>query len=123
MRRRARHGSGLAYALTAALLAVIAVLTLVPQAPGPPGPPGVDKIAHFVAFAVLVLPLGLARPDKWVWVAGAALVYGAAIEVIQPQVGRSAEGADLLADGAGVFFGLVATRIWLRYYASNGSSG
>lgn len=120
---KAYHGYGRAYALTAFLVVVIAVLTLAPQAPGPPGPPGVDKIAHFVAFAMLVLPLGLTRTDNWVWVASAALIYGAAIELIQPQVGRGAEWGDLFADGAGVVFGLLGARIWLCYRAAKGSSG
>ena len=98
----------MAYALTALLALVIALLTLMPQAPGPEGIPGFDKLAHFAAFAALAAPLSWRDPHLWRAVALATLAYGGLIEIVQPFTGRSAEWADLLADGAGAFAGAIA---------------
>ncbi|WP_297772146.1 VanZ family protein [uncultured Roseovarius sp.] len=96
----------MAYLLTALIAALIALLTLTPQMPGPPGFPGVDKLAHSVAFLLLVFPISVTRPRKWRIVGLWAMCYGALIEIVQPHVGRSAEWADLLADGVGVAIGI-----------------
>lgn len=80
-----------------------------------------DWVAHGVLFALLA----------WVWcgpaaragrvggvllAATGAVAYGAAIEVVQMQLGyRSGEWMDLAADAAGVAVGaLVAAGIWPR---------
>ncbi|GHF33450.1 VanZ family protein [Seohaeicola zhoushanensis] len=90
----------LALAATAAIAVAIAVTTLMPVS-GRPGPPGMDKIAHWLAFALLALPLAVAAPRSLVWLLPLSLAYGGAIELIQPHVGRSRELADFLADAAG----------------------
>lgn len=95
-----------ALALTALFGLVIALGTLTPPGGGAPLPLS-DKALHFIAFAGLVLPLGWARPGWWPWVAALALAYGAAIETIQPHLGRSGDWADLLADLLGVGAGLL----------------
>lgn len=101
-----RRATRWAILLTVALAVVIATLTLTP--PIQTGmPAGSDKSYHLVAFVALTVPLATVRP-RW----GAALfvlfsAYGAAIEFIQPHVGRSQELADLIADMAGVALGLV----------------
>ncbi|HEY9040516.1 MAG TPA: VanZ family protein [Roseovarius sp.] len=89
-----------AWSATLLLAAVLCVLTLSP--PGPAvGPPAPDKLYHFIGFGILALPLSLAYPHRaWAVVAG-VIAFGAAIEVIQPFVGRGAEWADLLADALG----------------------
>ncbi len=80
-----------------------------------------DQVAHGLLFAVLA----------WVWcrpfaragrlrgvvaAAVAAVAYGAAIELVQIQLGyRSGEWMDLVADAVGVAAGaLLATRLWPR---------
>ncbi|GGE32537.1 hypothetical protein GCM10011360_20490 [Primorskyibacter flagellatus] len=69
---------------------------------------GSDKLHHLVAFGLLTLPLSVTRP-RWIpWVLLAAVAYGAAIEIIQPYVGRFREWADLLADAAGALIGAAA---------------
>ena len=98
----------MALALTALLALVIALLTLTPQAPGPDGIPGFDKLAHFVAFAALSIPLCLRYPRLWRTLALTTLAYGGLIEIIQPLTGRSADWGDLLANGAGAFAGAFA---------------
>ncbi|MGM0662071.1 MAG: VanZ family protein [Pseudomonadota bacterium] len=102
----------MAYYPTVFLALIIAWLTLTPVAPGPPGVPGLDKIGHVVAFAALAAPFAWRMPQRWWVVALAALGYGVLIELVQPLVGRSREGADLLADGTGAFLGAwIAARI------------
>ncbi|MFB9149202.1 VanZ family protein [Roseovarius ramblicola] len=95
----------MAHALTALLALVIALITLLPLPPGPAGVPGLDKLAHFVTFAVLAVPLAWRFPHLWRAVALMGLVYGGLIEIVQPYMGRSAEWADLVADGLGAVLG------------------
>lgn len=67
--------------------------------------PGSDKLHHVLAFAILALPLAVARP-RWIPVTGLLLaVYGGLIEIIQPWVGRSRDLADWQADLAGILLG------------------
>lgn len=93
--------------LTVGLAALIAFLTLRP--PIETGmPAGSDKIYHFVAFAALSFPLAVVRPRWSTFLLVLFTAYGAAIEIIQPYVGRSGEWADLLADVTGIAGGIAA---------------
>lgn len=94
-----------AYGLTAALATLIALLTLLPLPAPPLTDDGGDKIYHFIAFAGLMLPVATLRPQALVWMIPAALLFGAAIEIIQPVVNRSADFGDFVADAAGVLAG------------------
>lgn len=69
-----------------------------------------DKAAHFVAFGVILLCLGLlfSRLPRIVLVIGAVIV-GGAVEIIQGLTGRDASWGDLLADGLGA---LLVFLIW-----------
>lgn len=97
------------------LIAVfIGVTTLTPPSEGGEPLPIPDKLAHLIAFLVLVLPLGLASISYMRWLAPVALFYGGAIELIQPSFGRSAEWADFAADAAGVILGLAICWLWAR---------
>ncbi len=105
--------------MTFLLALVIAVLTLMPMPAGGSGVPGSDKLHHFLAFACLAFPLPLLRPRLTIWVILAVILYGGAIELIQPFFGRQAEWADLLADALGAVVGAVVARqlgILLRRY-------
>ena len=88
--------------LTLLIGAAIGWFTLTP--PDPPGSPLplTDKQLHALAFGILVLPVALSRPRALLWLAPLALAYGAAIELIQPSVGRTGEWTDLWADGVGI---------------------
>lgn len=92
--------------LTFFLALAIAITTLMPSTGGTAPLLGLDKLAHLVAFALLVLPLSLRAPHRWplIWIA--AVAYGGLIEIVQPHVGRGAEWADLLADGLGAGLGI-----------------
>lgn len=91
---------------TLALAGAIAILTLMPPTQVDM-PSGSDKPAHFIAFLALALPLAVVRP-RW---SGVLLLvftaFGAAIEMLQPYVGRSRESADLIADVAGIACGML----------------
>ena len=52
---------------------------------------------------------------RLIWLIPAALLFGAAIEIVQPFVGRSAEVGDFVADVVGAACGLAsgyALRVW-----------
>jgi VanZ family protein len=92
-------------ALTTTLLmaTAIAVLSLypVPQS----GLPGSDRAHHFLAYALLSLPLSMVRPLFAPVTFLAASMYGGAIEFVQPAVGRMQEGGDLIANVMGAAVG------------------
>ena len=96
----------LAVQVTLGLAAFIAYLTLSPPS-SDPGLPIPDRLAHLLAFAGLIFPCALLYRRSLVWMVPAALLFGAAIEVIQPSVGRTAELADFTADAAGVALGVL----------------
>ena len=97
----ARHV--LAIFATGALAVAIAYLTLTPLQVGLDL--GSDKLYHFIAFAALVLPCALFYAPTLIWVLPAAILFGGAIELIQPYVGRGGELADFGADALGVLIG------------------
>jgi VanZ family protein len=96
--------------------AVIALATLSPPGDGAPLPIG-DKELHALAFALLVLPVGWIRQGWWVALAVLAVIYGGAIELLQPLVSRSAEWADWGADAIGVALGLLPGQLRRRLLA------
>jgi VanZ family protein len=59
-----------------------------------------------IAFAALILPGTLLYLRSLIWLIPAALAFGAAIELVRPLVGRSAEVTDFMADVVGVACGL-----------------
>lgn len=82
----------------------IATLTPIPQSVEVGGS---DKLHHVIGFGALMLPVAALRP-RWIPVTAIALAfYGAAIEIVQPYVGRHCEFADWTADVAGIILGAV----------------
>ena len=110
-----RHATRWAIVLTIALGVVIAVLTLTPPIEAE-GPAGSDKLYHFTAFLALALPLALVRPRWSMMLFIIFSAYGAAIEILQPHVGRSREFADLIADMAGIVCGIGAALLLRRVH-------
>ncbi|MFU8776886.1 MAG: VanZ family protein [Roseovarius sp.] len=92
--------------LTFLLMLAIGITTLMPSSEGASSLVGLDKLAHVVAFGVLVIPMTLQYPRHWplIWIA--AVAYGGLIEIVQPYFGRGAEWADLAADGLGAGLGI-----------------
>ncbi len=107
--KRTERPVRLVWWLTAALVLLIGFATLTPLPQGQAAP-GSDKLYHFIAFAVLVLPLGWAYPRYVFAIVIAAAIYGGLIEVIQPHFGRGAELLDALAGGAGALAGALIGR-------------
>ena len=100
----------------AALIVVVSWLAWSP-APPPEATSGWDKLDHFAAFGSLscmaALGWGWAR---WRAVAAALVAYGVLIEWVQSFIpSRTAELADLLADGVGIALGLFALRCLLHH--------
>ncbi len=97
----------------------LALLTLAPVA-NLPSAPGGDKLHHLLAFLLLGLLARLGWPRHrylTAWLPG-LLAYGAAIELVQGLLPwRSAELADLAADGAGL---LLAGALWWLLFRGRG---
>lgn len=99
-----------------ALLAAVLILSLTPIPPQPVVFDGVDKIEHALAYAALtlLLCLGFLRSDSkpLLGTAFAAPVFllSAAIEAIQPFVGRTFDWFDM---GSNAFGALTGWLLWL----------
>lgn len=104
----------IANASTLLLAMIIAFLTLAPvTAPNIIGTAS-DKLYHVIAFAALTFPMALLYPPRAKTVLICAILLGAAIEIIQPTVGRTASVLDFVADVVGAVLGMVAGRIFGR---------
>jgi len=103
--------AGVALSLLAAV--VVGIATLTPAPSGPAEIPHLDKLMHFLGFFGIVLPVACVLPGR-VWpIVALATGFGAAIEVIQPFVGRGAEWGDLAANVAGAVCAALMGR-WLH---------
>lgn len=107
--------------LAVLLSGVIGVLTLIPTS-AVPGAPGGDKLHHLLAFGSLAFAAVLAWPHRWVLVIVVVALYGGAIELIQPYVGRSGEWADWFADLVGAILGGALARVCLPPSAAPGAA-
>lgn len=105
------------------VLAATIIASLLPESHSSVGrvPPIVTNLAHIPSFAVLTL-LTAVVVARWVkvsgWILGgvvlAVVTFGAAIELIQPVVGRTANLSDVAFNlvGAGVASGVYY--LWFR---------
>lgn len=116
-----RRARGLWLVSTIAIALLIAVLTLTPTPHLPGNGHHLDKLAHMIAFFVLVVPTAALWPRASAWIGLLAVLYGGVIEVIQPYTGRSAEFGDLLADGIGVGLGILVGTALRRYHRLRGT--
>ncbi len=92
--------------ITLFILFIISFLSLLPV-DELPEVAGSDKLHHFVAYAGLIFFVALRKPSYWwVWVL-AFIVWGGAIELIQPYVNRYAEWLDFLVNTLGILFGVL----------------
>ena len=90
---------------TLCLAVVIAAATLTPGA-GKLAPQGADKLFHTAGFAMLVMPMLMVQLKTGLVIAPMALLFGGAIELIQPYVNRFGDLSDFWADFAGVLIGV-----------------
>ena len=105
-------------ALSTVLLAAVFFVCLQPGL-GFPAPDGLDKVEHLAAYVLLALWFtGLVARGRYWAVAAGLMAMGLLIEVLQwrMNLGRSAEGLDMLANtlgvGIGIAIALLATGGW-----------
>ena len=79
-----------------------------------PKAPGGDKLHHFIAYACLTFPMMFADAPRWPRILIPAIIYGGAIELIQPYVNRYGEWLDFAANGAGCLIGAGLALLALR---------
>jgi hypothetical protein len=105
-------------ALTVVALSAITALSLWPL-DELPRMPGTDKTHHVIAYAVLMLPAALRKPDRWILIGLFFVGYGGAIELLQPHVNRYGEWLDFLANAAGVACGIVIAVLVNFFFSTN----
>lgn len=96
--------------LTLGIAFLILFLSLQPPGEGDTKLLVSDKLLHFVAYGVMVLPVSLDRIFPQLLVFVIAFIYGGGIELVQPFWGREADIMDLWANTAGIIFGILIAR-------------
>jgi len=102
-------------AITLITLAAITALSLWP--PGRlPAIPGSDKTHHFIAYAALIFPTVLRKPNYWPLIGLFFISWSGAIELLQPYVNRYGEWPDMTANTSGLVCGLLAAKLSNRLF-------
>ena len=101
--------SGLVISFMIALVTAVLTLSAIPSDAMVIN--GLDKAYHFIAFALIIFPLIVTDSRRWYWAVPLVILYGGAIELIQPTVGRNAEWLDFGADVTGVLAGAALAEI------------
>ena len=96
--------------ITLFTLAAITTLSLWPLEKLP-SVPGGDKIHHFVAYAALMFPTALRKPNYWKLIGLLFIAYSGAIELLQPYVNRYGEWLDMAVNTIGVVCGLLVVEL------------
>ncbi|MCC5959697.1 VanZ family protein [Roseinatronobacter sp. S2] len=105
----------IALVMSVILLVVVTVLLLMPVPDGDGRlPRHVDKLVHFSVFFAVAFPAYVARMRFWPVILVGLVLYGGAVELIQPHFGRSAEFADFIANSLGVMAALPCA-VWFRH--------
>ena len=94
-------------------LTIIAALSCWPQEKLP-SVPGTDKAHHLIAYAILMFPTALRKPNKWILFCLLFIAFSGVIELLQPYVNRSEEWLDFAANVTGVICGLIIA--WVINY-------
>jgi VanZ family protein len=79
---------------------------------------GIDKLAHFTLFTTWATAVrrDFAPNFRWPWVLATGIAYSVLTEVLQIKVeGRAFDYADILADGAGLIFGMLMGGYFLSW--------
>jgi VanZ family protein len=97
-------------AFTIFILAIITTLSLWPQE-NLPSVPGTDKIHHIIAYAALMFPIALRKPDKWIVFGLLFIAYSGVIELLQPYVNRHSDWLDMAANATGVICGIIIAKL------------
>ena len=100
------------------LLIIIAVIAYLSITPVETISIGNDKVGHFIAYASLMINLGLltySNRKKYMLVIVLALFYGGSLEIIQHYVpGRFMSIYDMLANSGGVLLGVLIINFFYK---------
>ena len=96
--------------LTFVTLAVITLSSLWPL-DKLPSVPGTDKTHHVIAYAILMFPTAVRKPDRWILFGLFFIAYSGAIELFQPYVNRYGDWLDMAANTTGVVCGLIVAEL------------
>ena len=105
-------------ATTLITLAAITALSLWPLGKLP-SVPGSDKTHHFIAYAALMFPTALRKPNYWPLIGLFFISWSGAIELLQPYVNRYGEWPDMTANTLGLVCGLLAAQLTNRFFPVN----
>ena len=97
--------------LTLVIALLIVFLSLQPPGEGNSNLLLSDKLLHFIAYGVMVLPISLERDYSNLLIFLFALILGGFIELIQPFWGREADIMDFFANAVGIIFGILIARL------------
>ncbi len=97
------------------LLLIILFLSLYPLPQLPIMGKGADKLYHFIAYLILVAPLGYTQPKYTLLYLLLMISLGGTIELIQPYVNRHGEWLDFLANTLGIFTGFSLARLVAKF--------
>ena len=95
------YWNAIAKIITLFIFLLILIGTLSPASELPDVNTG-DKAVHLIAFTLLALPLNMVVRQRWFLLNITFIIFGGAIEVIQPLIGRNGEWLDFGADTLGV---------------------
>jgi VanZ family protein len=86
-----------------------------------PGGPAFQKMYHGLAFGAIAFVATLAFPRQVVWIILVTSLYGGAIELIQPYLGRNGNLPDWVADTVGAVTGGGAAWLIRHFTRKRGS--
>lgn len=116
MRKQRVHRAWLGVGWLLVLFVIWITLT-----PAPPSSlqtiPHLDKIGHFIAYALLTAWFTAALPGRK-WLTGLTITFiimGGVLEILQGFTGRDPSGFDWLIDTGGALLGAGLPRVWLAY--------
>lgn len=102
-------------ALTFVTLSFITILSFWPL-DELPSVPGTDKTHHIIAYAILMFPMALRKPDRWILFSLFFIAYSGAIELFQPYVNRYGDWLDMAANTTGIVCGLILAEL-INYFS------
>ncbi len=105
-------------AFTLLSLAAITTLSLWPLESLPLAA-GSDKTHHLIAYAALMFPTALRKPNNWKLIGLLFIAYSGAIELLQPYVNRYGEWLDMAANTIGVFCGVFFAKLIIFIFPVN----
>ncbi|MCC0175769.1 VanZ family protein [Waterburya agarophytonicola K14] len=101
--------------LTLFILTIITLLSLSPLDELPPIP-GTDKTHHFIAYAALMFPTAIKKPNYILAIALFLIAWSGAIELLQPYVNRYGDPRDLLANIMGLFCSWAIVNLMRKFF-------